>query len=50
MNFVAAVWYAESNSLAGEGSSAEHPQERNAWLQAVRNSVPSCFCDPDLLD
>src|SRR5262249_32867695 len=44
MNFIAAVWYVEWYAL---GSGAEDPQgQRQAWLDAVRRSVPSCFCPP----
>jgi hypothetical protein len=47
MNFIAAVWYVEWNALAG---GAEDPQgQRQAWLEAVRKSIPSCFCPPDRL-
>jgi len=50
MSLVAAIWFAE-NSL----SSGVRPEEaadtpaRVAWLEAVRRSLPSCFCDPELL-
>lgn len=48
MNFVAAVWLVEWNSLA---SGEEDPGElRSTWLDAVRKAVPSCFCNPDRLD
>jgi hypothetical protein len=42
MNLVAALWYAEWNSAAAitEGPS----MERQAWLDSVRKTVPSCFC------
>jgi hypothetical protein len=48
MNLVAAVWYVEWNSLmnAGEGES-EKLHAREQWLDLVRRSIPSCFCDPD---
>jgi hypothetical protein len=47
MNFIAAVWYVEWNALA---SGADDPQgQRQAWLEAVRKSIPSCFCPPDRL-
>ena len=47
MNFVAAAWYAEWNTLsAGE----EDPDGlRAAWLEAVRKALPSCFCSHDRL-
>jgi len=47
MNFVAAVWYCEWNARA---SGAMDPQgKRQTWLAAVKRSIPSCFCDPNLL-
>jgi len=51
MNFVAAVWYAEWAGL--QGGSSEIPEtefrQRQAWLQELRRSVPSCFCDQNEL-
>jgi hypothetical protein len=42
MNLVAALWYAEWNSVA---ETREEPSaERKAWLETVRKTVPSCFC------
>jgi hypothetical protein len=48
MNLVAALWYAEWNSVAEstEPSSAE----RRAWLVTVRKAVPSCFCSQNQLE
>jgi hypothetical protein len=47
MNFVAAVWYVEWNALAAD---AEDPLgQRKAWLDAVKKSIPSCFCNPNRL-
>ncbi|MFL5241070.1 MAG: hypothetical protein ACJ8FY_03095 [Gemmataceae bacterium] len=46
MNFVAAVWYAEWNSV---NSSAAPKGERQVWLDKVRQAIPSCFCPPDSL-
>jgi hypothetical protein len=50
VNLVAAICYAESVTLAADPSipSPERPA-REGWVEAVRRSVPSCFCDPDLL-
>lgn len=49
MNFVAAVWYAES--IAMPESEAEDTPEihgrRKAWLQRVRIACPKCFGDED---
>lgn len=47
MNFVAAVWYSELCAL--QNDSSEH-ETRQAWLDAIRRSLPSCFCSSDLLD
>jgi hypothetical protein len=47
MNFVAAVWYAEWAGLQAAASEIAG-RERNArekWLDLVRRTVPSCFCD-----
>jgi hypothetical protein len=50
VNFVAAMWYAESVSLGQEGQIDESERERrNAWLDSVIKALPSCFCNPDLL-
>ena len=46
LNFVAAVWYAEQSALEMGGPEIEEIDRRQAWLNAIRKSVPSCFCDP----
>ncbi|MCI0638028.1 MAG: hypothetical protein L0Y72_21275 [Gemmataceae bacterium] len=45
MNFVSAVWYAEWNGL---DASLEKRMRlrRKQWLERIRRSLPSCFCDP----
>lgn len=51
-NFVAAVWHGEWLSLEQAGSD-ETPEIRSArrlWIDRLRHALPSCFCDPDLLD
>lgn len=48
MNFVAAVWYVEWNSVTA--NSEDPAKRRRAWLQAIRKALPSCFCDPELLN
>ncbi len=50
VNFVAAIWYAESTTVTvvPEAASAEFSQRRQ-WLDSIQRSLPSCFCDPDLL-
>jgi hypothetical protein len=47
MNFVASAWYVEWSSVSG---GAEDPDgRRQAWLDNVRQAIPSCFCSPDSL-
>src|SRR5262249_20700549 len=51
MNLVAAVWYAESSSLDAEpDQSDDNYRRRRSWTETIRRSIPSCFCDPDLLE
>lgn len=49
MNFVAAIWYAESLALEEPQSSHETGDiaARIKWLDAIRRALPSCFCDPN---
>jgi len=51
MNFVAAVWYAEWASLDSSAPEipAEELQQREAWLKAMRQAAPSCFCNQSKL-
>ncbi len=50
VNFVAAMWYAESVSLSQLGDIEQSErQRRSAWLDALLKALPSCFCNPDLL-
>ncbi len=50
MNLVAAVWYAEWSSVAGDVQVTEAERiNRENWLNIVRRALPSCFCDPDQL-
>jgi len=46
LNFVAAVWYAESCAVEQEESDPQIVAARRAWLSAMRRALPSCFCDP----
>jgi hypothetical protein len=46
-NFVAALWYVEWTSLSDGAPDPE--KKRSAWLEKVRQSVPSCFCPPENL-
>jgi hypothetical protein len=49
-NLVAAIWYAEQSlSSVSTFESAGETPARVAWLDAVRHSLPSCFCDPGFL-
>jgi hypothetical protein len=45
MNFVAALWYAETCQLT-EVKEAD-TEARQFWLTSVRRALPSCFCSPD---
>jgi len=47
MNFIAALWYVEWNTLS---SGAQDPQgQRQAWLDSIQKAIPSCFCPRDRL-
>ena len=48
MNFVSAVWYVEWSSA--QDDAPEERSSRQQWLDNVRKSLPSCFCDTELLD
>lgn len=51
VNLVAAVWYAEWNALTVDPTFPPAELDaRRKWADAVRHSLPSCFCDPDLLE
>ena len=47
MNFVSAVWYVEWNSAQDP---SQHQNLRQEWLDKIRKSLPSCFCDTNLLE
>ena len=50
VNFVAAVWHAESVSIMEPGEMTVPERElREKWLDSLLKAVPSCFCNPDLL-
>jgi hypothetical protein len=50
VNLIAALWYAEATTLSADPSIASVERtSREAWLEALRRSIPSCFCEPDLL-
>jgi hypothetical protein len=50
MNFVAALYYAELRSCEDATLEGEDTAAREEWLTTIRRSLPSCFCDPDLLE
>ena len=50
MNFVAALYYAETRACEDSHDSPEVRPLRENWLRKVRHCLPSCFCDPSLLD
>lgn len=51
VNFVAALWHAEYVGLSTETeSSPKEAKARRKWLNAVMHAVPSCFCDPKMLE
>ena len=51
VNFVAALWYAESVSVSEPGEmSASEQAQRTQWLSTLTKVLPSCFCNPELLD
>lgn len=45
-NLVAAIWYVEWNAVANEADMGSELPARRQWLDTVRRSLPSCFCDP----
>lgn len=51
VNLVAAIWYAELTSFdqGADDYPAELAPQRQEWLETVRRTLPSCFCNPDLL-
>jgi hypothetical protein len=46
-NLVAAVWYVEWAALANVPPSDPDYSQRQAWLETVKKSLPSCFVNPD---
>ena len=50
MNLVAALWYAEWRHVEdAQGQQAADINDRSTWLDNIRHALPSCFCNPDLL-
>ena len=51
MNLIAAIWTVETFAVSQEpGADGKELRERKAWLKKVRRSIPSCFCNPELLE
>ena len=50
MSFVAALYYAELRACEDAGGSSQSMEARHRWLTRVRHCLPSCFCDPGLLE
>jgi hypothetical protein len=46
MSFIAAVWYVEWATVTGEPA-IDPDGSRMRWLEQVRRTFPSCFCDPE---
>ena|SRR6478609_10904879 len=50
VNFVAAIWYAESMAVfEREKLPIDELESRQQWLNTITKALPSCFCDPELL-
>lgn len=50
MNFIAAIWYVESQALDEWGADIDAQREaRLQWLKVVQRAIPSCFCPQDRL-
>lgn len=48
MSIIAALWYAELTAVqGGTKEPIKARQERLQWLDQVKKSLPSCFCNPD---
>ena len=45
VSFITAVWYVEWNTVSND-SGIEGAQARKSWLDQVRHTFPSCFCNP----
>ncbi len=51
VSLVSAIWLGESFSVAEDTSMEQTEREsRIKWLESLRRSVPSCFCNQSLLD
>lgn len=48
MNLIAALWYAELTAVqVGTKEPIKAREERLQWLDQIKQSLPSCFCNPD---
>lgn len=51
VNFVAAMCYAESLTINSPSDvSATERDLRQQWLDKIQRVIPSCFCNPDMLE
>ena len=51
VNFVAAMWYAETMTVDSPREvSAKERRLRQQWLDKIQRAIPSCFCNPDMLE
>jgi hypothetical protein len=51
LNLIAAIWCAENTAVSDlRDAEPEELQKRQAWLDVVQRAVPSCFCNPEMLD
>ena len=48
VNLIFSVWHVESLFVAAEPDS-DLKKSRERWLDAIKRSLPSCFCDPEFL-
>lgn len=50
-NLVSATWYAEWCAVhEGREATESELAARQVWLETLRRALPSCFCDPNLLE
>lgn len=50
-NLVAAIWYVEWSAVVDTmQTKSKSFKARQRWLETVRRALPSCFCDPTLLE
>ena len=49
VNMIFAAWHIETSLVANE-QDQDLKKQREQWLLSLRRSLPSCFCNQDLLD